>query len=115
MRGREFDVSTLWCSRAGRPNSFGRRDRVPGPGDIGDWHVDPAQVYLRVVADCPGEARIPGPIMISESSQYTEQSLAVNHVQPERTHSPWVKPMLGRTWQSVAQSIEHRPEVPHQV
>ena len=53
--------------------------------------------------------------MISESSQDPEQSLSVNHVEPERTYPRWVKPMLGRPWQSVAQSIENRPEVTHQM
>src|SRR5215475_6595292 len=115
MRGRQFDVLTPWCLRAGRPNPFGRSDRVPGAGDVGDRHVDPAQVYLGVVADCPGEAGIPRPIMISESSQHSEQSLAMNHVEPERTYPCRVKPMLGRPWQSIAQSIENRPEVAHQM
>src|SRR6476661_320051 len=115
MRGRQFDVSTSRCARAGRPHSFGRGDRIPGPGDIGDWHVDPAQVYLGAVADCPGEAGIPGPIMIRESSEHSEQGLSVNHVEPERTQSPWVKPVLGRPWQSVAESVENWPKVPHQM
>src|SRR4029077_6331491 len=69
MRGRELDLSTPWCLRAGRPYSFGRCDRVPRPGDIGDWHVDRAQVHRGVVADCPGQAGVPGPVVISESSQ----------------------------------------------
>ena len=68
-----------------------------------------------VVADRAGKARVPGPIVISESSQYSDQSLSVNDVEPERTHSPWVKPVLGRTGQSVAQPIEHWPEVTHQM
>ena len=68
-----------------------------------------------VVADRAGEAGVPGPIMISESSKYSDESLSVNEVEPERTHSPWVKPMLGRTGHYIAQPIEHWPEVTHQV
>src|SRR5271166_1899893 len=115
MRGGEFDVSTPWCLRAGRLHPLGRCDRVPRPGDIGDGHVDRAKVHRGVIADRAGEAGVPGPIVISESSQYSDQSMSVNDVEPERTQSPWVKPMLGRTGQSVAQPIEDWPEVTHQV
>ena len=115
MGGGEFDVATLWCLRAGRPHSFGRRDRVPRPGDIGDGHVDRAQVHRGVIAHRAGQAGVPGPIVISESSQYTDQGLSVNEVEPERADSPRVKPMLGRAGQCVAEPIEHGPEVPHQM
>ena len=74
-----------------------------------------AQVHRRVVADRTGKARIPGPIVISESSQYLNEGLAVNDVEAQRSYASWVESMLGRTGQSVAQSVEHRPEVAHQV
>src|SRR3984893_13052686 len=115
MRGGEFDVSTVWCLRAGRAHSFGRCHRIPRTGEKGDWHVDHAQVLRGVVAYRAGQAGVPGPIVISESSQHSDQSLSVNEVEPERTHSPRVEPTLGRTGQYVAQPIEHWPEVTHQV
>src|SRR3954465_4641847 len=115
MGGGEFDVSTLWCLRAGSTHSFGRCDRVPRAGEIGDRHVDRAQVHWRMVADRSGEAGEPGPIVISESSQYSAQSLSVDNVEPECTPPPRVEPTLRRTGQSVAQPIEHRPEVTHQM
>ena len=39
----------------------------------------------------------------------------MNDVQAQRCYASWVESMLGRTGQSVAQSVEHRPEVAHQV
>ena len=68
-----------------------------------------------MVADRTGEAGIPRPIVVGESSQYSNEGLAVNDVEAQRSYAPWVESMLGRTGQSVAQSVEHRPEVPHQV
>src|SRR4029079_11431425 len=94
MGGGEFDVSTLWCLRAGSTHSFGRCDRVPRAGEIGDRHVDWAQAHRGMVADRAGEAGVPGPIVISESSQYSDQSLSVDDVEPECTHSPRVEPTL---------------------
>ena len=70
VRGGKFDVSTLWRLLAGGPHLFGRGDRIPRTGQIGDWHVDRAQVHRGVVADRAGEAGVPGPIVIGESSQY---------------------------------------------
>src|SRR6478672_9563454 len=68
-----------------------------------------------VVSGRPGEARIPWPIVVGESSQYLNEGLAVNDVEAQRCYAPWVEPLLGRTGQSIAQSVEHRPEVAHQV
>ena len=68
-----------------------------------------------MVADRPGEAGAPGPVVISESSQYADESLSVNDVEPKRSHSARVKAMLGRTWQYVTQPIEHWAQVTHQM
>src|SRR4029079_5736055 len=65
--------------------------------------------------DRPGKAGIPRPIVVGESSQYLNEGLAVNDVEAQRCYAPWVESLLGRTGQSVAQSVEHRPEVAHQV
>jgi len=68
-----------------------------------------------VVADRTGKAGIPGPIVVGESSQYLSEGLAVNDVEAQRCYTSWVEPMLRRTGQSVAQSVKHLPEVPHQM
>ena len=95
MRGGKFDISTLWRLLAGGPHLFRRGDRVPRTGQISDWHVDRAQVHGRVVADRTGKARIPGPIVISESSQYLHEGLAVNDVEAQRSYARGSNPCSG--------------------
>ena len=97
------------CALAARIDWADLIASVPRTGDVGDWHVDRAQVHRGVVADRAGQAKVPGPIVISESSQHSDQSLSVNKVEPENLPTPGVKPVLGRTGQSVAQPIEHGP------
>ena len=68
-----------------------------------------------MVADRTGKAGMPGPTVVGESSQYLNEGLAVNDVEAQRCYISWVEPMLRRTGQSVAQSVKHLPEVPHQM
>ena len=68
---------------------------------------------MGVVADRTGEAGIPGPIVVGESSQNLNKGWTVKDVEAQRSYPPGVESMLRRSGQSVAQSVQHRPEIPH--
>ena len=68
-----------------------------------------------MVADRTGQARVPRPIVVGESSQYLNEGLAVNDVEAQRCYASCVESMLRRPGQSVAQPVKHRAEIPHQM